>query len=419
MNMAHMAGKIRGQIAAFSGKLSQGLGKVSGRFVGEMLYGLQARQSVRLSEVGRSLEESTPLRKTIDRLSRNLDREGLWESVTDAVIAEGSTRVGKDTLLVIDPSDITKPYAEKMENLAEVRDASENRLGVGYWTVNIVGVECSEPDITPLLMSLWSQEAHGFESENAEILAAVDRVRAATGTNGLWVMDRGGDRRKLIEPFLERSMRFLIRMRGDRHVLFRGRSRSVCDVAEGCPMWYRDRIVKQSKKTEESLQIEYGFRKVRLPERDEPMWLLVIKGFGKEPLMVLTNVALTKSRRCLWWFVQAYLSRRRIEETIRFIKQCYDLEDIRVLTWRRLRNMMAFVLASSYFAAVYLGAGDRLEILACHVMTAAKRIFGIPPFRYYALADGVHEILRCSAKGPRRGALTESMPGQLLLFDDG
>ncbi len=419
MNMAHMAGKIREQIAAFSGKLSRGLGKVPRRFVGEMLYGLQARQSVRLSEVGRSLEEDASLHKTIDRLSRNLNREGLWESLTDAVIAEGSTRVGKDTLLVIDPSDITKPYAEKMENLAEVRDASENRLGVGYWTVNVVGVECGEPDITPLLMSLWSQEAQGFESENAEIIAAVDRVRAATGTNGLWVMDRGGDRRKLIGPFLERSMRFLIRMRGDRHVQFRGRPRSVRDVAEGCPMWYRDRIVKQNGKNEESLQIEYGFRKVRLPERDEPMWLLVIKGFGKTPLMVLTNEPLRKSRRCLWWFVHAYLSRWRIEETIRFIKQCYDLEDIRVLTWRRLRNMMAFVLASAYFAAVYLGAGARLEILACHAMTTAKRIFGIPPFRYYALADGVHEILRRSAKGPKRGPLTEAMPGQLLLFDDG
>ena len=62
-------------------------------------------------------------------------------------------------------------------------------------------------------------------------------------------------------------------------------------------------------------------------------------------------------------------------ETIRFVKQSYQLEDIRVLTYDRLRNMMGLVLAASYFAAVYLGVRAKMEILVTHVLKASKRIF--------------------------------------------
>jgi hypothetical protein len=37
-----------------------------------------------------------------------------------------------------------------------------------------------------------------------------------------------------------------------------------------------------------------------------------------------------------------------VEETIRFLKQSYQLEDIRVLTYVKLQNMMALVTAVAY-----------------------------------------------------------------------
>ena len=49
-----MSHKLREHIHHFSGKLCSGMGKVTGRFVEEMVYGIQARGSVRLSEVARS-----------------------------------------------------------------------------------------------------------------------------------------------------------------------------------------------------------------------------------------------------------------------------------------------------------------------------------------------------------------------------
>jgi len=54
--MVHQIGvKLRGQIQIFSGKLCAEMGKVAGRFVEEMVYGIQAKGSVHLSEIARSL----------------------------------------------------------------------------------------------------------------------------------------------------------------------------------------------------------------------------------------------------------------------------------------------------------------------------------------------------------------------------
>ena len=80
------------------------------------------------------------------------------------------------------------------------------------------------------------------------------------------------------------------------------------------------------------------------------------------------------------------MSRWKIEETIRFIKQSYQVEDIRLLTYRRLQNMMALVLAVAYFAMVYLGIRTKLKLLAGHALKAAQRVFGVADFHFYALA---------------------------------
>ena len=50
-------------------------------------------------------------------------------------------------------------------------------------------------------------------------------------------------------------------------------------------------------------------------------------------------------------------------------------------------------LAVAYFTMAYLGLRTKLCVLAGHVVRAARRIFGIPEFRFYALADGIKEHL--------------------------
>ncbi len=45
----------------------------------------------------------------------------------------GSVRVQGNAVLALDLSDIRKEYAQRMENLATVRDGSTGELHQGYW----------------------------------------------------------------------------------------------------------------------------------------------------------------------------------------------------------------------------------------------------------------------------------------------
>ena len=83
------------------GRLSAGSGKPARRFVSEALYGIMARQSVRLTEIGRALEETIPLNKTETRLSRNLGRPEPRRRLEAAVLGDGWRRIGKRTLPVL------------------------------------------------------------------------------------------------------------------------------------------------------------------------------------------------------------------------------------------------------------------------------------------------------------------------------
>jgi len=418
--MIHQIGrKLRAQIHRFSGELCRGLGKVASRLVEEMIFGISCSGSVKLTEVGRALEEQIPLHATHKRLSYNLANEDIEQEIGGKVLELGARRIKEDTLLIVDPSDLIKKYAKKMEHLAEVRDGSEKTIGNGYWLCEVVGCEVGSNEITPLAQVLWSQEAPDFVSENALVLSLVAKVRQATGGRGILVYDRGGDRRKLLAPWTrDQKCRYLARQRGDRHLLYKGKMKSGLELAGICKTPYASTIIREKEGEEKAYFIHYGFLPVRLPEcRDRPLWLVVVKGWGKKPLMILTTEPMRRNRKVLWWAIEAYLTRWRVEETIRFIKQSYDFEDVRVMTYRRLKNMAVLVLAASYFAAVWLGTKTKLQILAMHVMDAAKRLFGIPDFRYYALADGISAIFKRIGKGPLHPRCEgESPTPQLVLF---
>jgi hypothetical protein len=403
MKYNRLVRKLRERIYDFSGRLSAHFSIPKGRFIGEMLYGILARQTVLLSEIARSLEEPIPLIKTENRLSRNLDMEGMEEQLLDSVLELGRRRVHRDTLLVLDLSDIRKRYARRMEYLSRVWDGSTGEVADGYWLCHVTACDRAGRRVVPLYQSLYSADAPEQTSENNEILRAVNRVRGHVKERGIWVLDRGGDRVKLFRAFLNRGMRFIVRQRRDRHLVFRGRRRSVLEIAEGCPLLYAETVVAMDGEKEKAYTIEFGYRKVKLPGREESLYLVVVRGFGREPLMLLTPLVMRRNREVLWSVVEGYLARWRIEETIRFIKQSYRLEDIRVMTYRRLKNLVALVLAACYFAAVYLGEGLKLKILARRVLKLAKRFFGVPDFHYYALADGIATILAHATVGPIGG----------------
>jgi hypothetical protein len=347
-----------------------------------------------------------------------LGRTRLDREIQRRLIEHAAPRIEDDTLLVLDLSDVTKKYAEKMEHLARVRDGSEKELGWGYWTLNIVGANTKGTKIVPLYGRLFSHAVAGHRSENEEIREAVGEVSEGVRKRGIWVMDRGGDRDYIFNYLLDSKLRFLVRVRGDRGLRTAQGIEPAVDLARSCPVLFYETVVKEEAGQERLVRLACGMRKVRLPGRGEELILVVVKGFGEEPLMILTNLPVRRSRKSIWHVITSYITRWRIEDVIRFVKQSYRLEDIRCLTYRRLQALMVLVMAAAYFAAVYLGLRMKLRLLAGHVLRASKRVFGIPDFRLYALADGIRQFLYSQTQGLKKLLqFQNTLPAQPMLFN--
>ena len=279
-----------------------------------------------------------------------------------------------------------------MQNLALVRDGSTGETrSPGYWTMEVVGADVEGEELVPLYGELYSHLADGFESENRQIWKAVDAVIAHTGKRGIWAMDRGGDRRRILQGFLARLQRFVIRMRGDRHVIYGNLKISMRKVADRCPCPHVRTIEIEKDGVRQKKTLTLGSATVYLPDHPKPLTLVVIKGYAEEPLMLLTNLDVTAVG--VDRVLEIYLTRWKCEESYRFIKQGYNLEDIRVLTYTSLRNMMVMVQAVFYFVSVELGRKLKLNILLKKVYEKAKRFFEIPDFKQYAIADGIYRLL--------------------------
>jgi hypothetical protein len=280
-----------------------------------------------------------------------------------------------------------------MEYLAKVHDGSEDGDIVdGYWTNQVIATEVGSNEITPLHMSLYSQNSPDFTSENDEILAAIDQVGEAVQNRGIWVIDRGADRDAIYDPLLKKNRDFIIRMVGTRDLIYQEETVRSLWLAFACKLPYQTSIIKIIDGKEVMFNLSFGHVKVQLPDMDTPLNLVVVRGLSRKPMMLLTTLDIGIGQKDVWFVIQAYLKRWSVEETIRFIKQTYDLENIRVLRYDRLQNMMALLLAVFYFVVVILDQNQKLTINAGHVLKSVKRIFGIPDFKYYALGDGLSNI---------------------------
>lgn len=403
MNYSLIANRLRAKIGQFSGYLSKDLEKTLSRFVSEAIYGILYNQSVLLTQIGRSLQSRVSLKKIEERFCRQLKKPHLWLEIQKRVLEHASDKIKERPLLILDLSDIHKSHARCMEHLAYVRDGSTGHLySRGYYTNQVIGCELNSKEVIPLYHELYSKKDPQFKSENKQVMKAINLVSNHTSNKGVWVMDRGADRLRLYEELLhyykpEKSKDFIVRMIGNRHLMYKGKSIQTLELAHRCNTPYAQTIVKHKNGKQLIFNITFGFMKVKLPTfLHQDLYMLVVKGFGKKPMMLLTTLPLRKNRKVLYEILQSYLKRWSIEETIRFVKQSYDLENIRVLSYTRLQNMMALLLAVFYFQSVILSGSQKLMAMSGHVLKAAKRVFGIPNFKYHSISDGLSSIFKKS-----------------------
>jgi len=232
-----------------------------------------------------------------------------------------------EMVLAIDPGDIRKRYAKHMENLCGIHDGSENEVGNGYWLCKAVAADIEHKNVIPLYCEAYSQDAKDYRSVNNQLFKCIDKVSERIGNKGIWAMDRGGDRRKLFYKLLSDKKRFVIRLQKTRDLIHRGTKKNCYELAKCLPCPFQATIIKYEEGKEQRIQISFDAVPVKLPDRKENLWMVVVKGFGKDPMMLLTSCKVNlQVKESVWRITEIYITRWKCDESYRYIKQCYNLK---------------------------------------------------------------------------------------------
>jgi hypothetical protein len=412
-----LAWQLKRDILNFSYKICIGVGKPEEKLVSCLLYGIAESGSCHLSKIGRALKEKIALKKTIERLSRGLrdfstsEQQMLLDNYTNTI----KNRVDNRTIFVVDGSDITKPYSEKLEGLATVRDGSTGRLEQGYWTLEIAALTSETKSPMPVYDSVYSAAENDFVSEDDEVLKGLRYLSKTFGNAGIRTMDRGYDALAYYDYYLQNHENFIIRAKKNRNLCCNGETRNILEIAKRFKGKYR---IDFRDKKGKVISCKTSIIPVSLPKHPSiPLNLVVVYGFGKEPMLLLSNLQINDTRLANT-ITKVYLMRWRIEEYFRFKKQQYAFEGFRVRSLNAIRVLHRIVTLLTGLISMF--SEKRAEsMLVAELITASKRIFRpkaekwMRQFLHYAIADGFFAVLRRRASGFNAFTSPPASSGQL------
>jgi hypothetical protein len=422
--------RFKAQANKFSGIISKELPKAKQRLVKEIFYGIQASKDVKISNISRALQEKIPLIKTEDRLCRNLDDEDFTKHINDEILRLGDDKITDEMVIAIDPGDIMKPYAKSMEKLCGIYDGSKGEKAIGYHLCQVTAANLEHNKIVPLYCEAYSSKEEGYVNVTEKIKTVISTVIKRTGTHGVWAIDRQGDCNDIIEHFVINKLNFVVRLKLDRWLITHNRNGGKIYIQaerleRHTKLSHRAQITKIDDGKETIINIEFGITRVALQDKpNEWYYAVIIKGFGQHPMILLTNKeGNTKESKSIYKIVEIYLTRWKCDECYRYIKQSYNLEDVRVRSYISIRNITVIVHAIAYFTSIYMGMNLKLKVMVQKIFILSKRFFGIPSFFNYAMADGIFELLKTTKAGVetaeykgKTGKTTEQMV--LDLFPD-
>jgi hypothetical protein len=422
-------GRFKAQSNKFSGIISKSLSVPKQKLVKQLIYGIQASKDVKLSNIGRALQEDIPLIKTEDRLSRNLNDEDLTKCINEEILRLGDDKITDAMVIAIDPGDIMKPYAKAMEKLCGIWDGSEGEAAKGYHLCQVTAANLEHNKVVPLYCEAYSTKEEGYTNSTDKVIKIIDTVMAYTKRNGTWAIDRMGDNNQIINHFTNQKLRFVTRLKLDRWVCMKNKNGGAITVQtermdRHMELSHRAQITKIEDGKESVINITFGVTSVTLPDLPGICYnAVVIKGFGQHPMILLTNKEVNvHESKSIYQIVEIYLTRWKCDECYRYIKQSYNLEDLRVRSYCSIRNLTVIVHAIAYFTSIYIGMNLKLKIMVQKIFILSKRFFGIPTFFNYAMADGIFELLKKTFTGVDGGLVGKlgnaNLEIQLDLFPD-
>jgi len=412
INYNTFGNKIKEKIRNFSKIISQGLKKPEIKFIEALFYGVSAAQSCVLTEISRELKEDIPVKKTEERIARNLkdfsreDEQKLQQNYVNYV----KSSITDDTLIIVDPGDATKKCSPKMESIGSVKDGSTGGFAQGYWTMGAVVLSPNNSQPIPIYEKLYPNKENGGEGLNVEVENCLQFFR----DNGISekiprVYDRAGDSGAIFENFHRHSESFIIRQQHNRTVIHNGKNEKIDSIVKNLEC---NLTMKYTGKGGRTGTCQIGMSTVFLRHftnskmRNFKVNLVVCKEWGEDPLVIYTNIDEPVEDIALK-IVKAYLMRWRIEEMYRFKKDKLNFEGFRIRKLQAIKTLDTLVTILIGFIALLSDKVEQSEF-SVSLIAASKRTKKLykyikeTKFFFYAVSDGISAVLarlRCGISG--------------------
>ena len=392
--------EMKREIVNFSKKISKELNKPTSKFVLDMQYGLSKGGSCLISEIARSLDEDIKLNYTIERLCDNLSNlyEEEKETIWNNYIKEVSKVLDKDNAVVLfDDSDINKEYSKKLEDLDRVIDGSskDKKIVNGYHVCEATALTKNEKQPLSIYSKIYSCKSKDFVSKNEYTISSIKAAERIFGENFTGIFDRGYDDNKIFDYMSKKHHKFVVRLDDKRTLLFKGKRRSVGEIAKS----RKGKIVMKALFDDnEEIELSLSYTKAVLPYNKEEYTLIIVYGLSEEkPMKLLTNIEI-KDKSDVIKVVRLYLSRWRIEEHFRGKKQEYDFENMRVRTLESMNNLNMMLTIHLGHIAILADNIDR-KLLTIKIIYASKALKEKSIVWLSQIARGIKKILSYAHTG--------------------
>jgi len=374
INYNRLAYELKRDISNFSNKISVDLKRPKMKFITQMIYGLLEGNKTHLSEIARNLNDFDDNKQVMDNYI-NIVKQNIKDDYS---------------VIIIDNSDIAKPCSKKLEALTDVRDGSTGEIVKGYQTIEAAVLTSNGKMPLPVYENVFSAAEKGFISETYENIQCLKSLSEHFGNKCIRTLDRGFDANEYFRYFIKNKERFIIRLKMNRSVIYNGKTQNVLDVVNKYKGNYNLKFKGQDKK---DIDCKISYIPVSLCEFPKTeLTLIVVYGFGKIPMMLLTNLKSPEKKKISLIVTKVYLMRWRIEEYFKFKKQQFDFEDIRVWSLKSIRNFnLIATLTVGYIGIMTSEKKD--SIFFKEIKECSKRIYDIPKFIYYAIGYAIENIL--------------------------
>lgn len=395
--------KVQEKVYHFLEPLEKGLSLPEQKFLNGITKGILGSGSVIVRQIAQELDESIDLKKTCKRLYENLKREDLSKRLEQNLLQKQCYYLTRDSLILVDPSDLMKPLSKQMEGLSRIRDGSTGKRNNGYDLLNIIAYTLTENgyQISPLCSEIYSKEIE-IDTKVSITFDRINDIIIYSNNRGIFVFDRAGDGRINIGKLSDNENAYIIRSMGKRDLIINSKELNFKQVCRTVKLEYE----LPGKKKGSKLLCGIKRVKVRLdphpkkhPDTAET-WLIVCRYKSRKGKLGGFFYLLCdfphhqlSLEEIIEKALESYRLRWKIEELHRQVKQDYGWEEMQLLSYVGLKNLntILWIVISFLYSLkkIILYLAEAFPVLLLDKKKELDMLYG---FVYYRLFKVVKKV---------------------------